>query len=1124
MRSIASLVRRLLPIVAFGALFLSGPGARAQCLDFATEFDSAHKGLSYVERLAVLDLGSGPELYATGGFTSVGGTPTSVVRWNGTSWSALGGALTGQRSALVVFDDGSGPALYMGGSFSSVGGQSAQNLARWNGTSWVPVSSGTNNKIHDLVVFDDGNGPALYAAGHFTQAGGQTVNHVARFNGSTWSPLDAGMTGDVYDLCVHDDGNGAALYACGAFGFASGAPGGNIARWDGSLWHMVGTGLSGSNSSVNAMVSYAGLLLAGGFFSVSGGMQIQNVAVWDGTAWFSSGGGVPISVVSMAIHDEGNGPQLFVAGGYVGNSLARLDASGWTTLSSANPPSNSKCQSMVSFDYGGAPGLWLGGDFTALGGTPSAAVGVWGIPCYAPIFTAQPANATAVYPDPVVLSCSAVGTAPLTYQWYHGSTPLVNSSALEGAQAPTLRLLTWDFSYSGTYTCVATNPLGSTTSQAVEVTIPAGGQSGVPIQVNTLFAAPMPFGSSGDVLTAAGAIALAPSGEVGFVGTINGTVGGPGGNGAVGFLRNGACTLIAKGGDPAPGTGAGVSFSSDFGYVGIADGAKLVFSGGLAGPGMWGVQGLWYADALGLDLVVLRGDTLPGTPAGTKLYSPPRGYVTDAGQVVFLGYVEGPSAWANGIWSWERGVGFTPVAIEGQSALGGPATWTGIAGPLIVKGGGELYFFATLSDGSASIIGGTPGALARIATVGDSVPGVSPTTTIQSFLGLHVANDVGDVLFNCVLDNGSGGLRRAIVRTGTGGPQALAIQGDPAPVGFDPTATYANDLRPAAINNAGHAAFVAAYFASCPQSPCSSLGVFLDNGTVQPVLLNNRHDTTLPPPYEVTDFERVALNEFDCVAIQGYVSLGNSRGVWGWTATTGIFPLTIPGSQVEIHPGDFGTTKLAWLPEPPLQLMHSAGYVSDGTFAFQTTLWNYRTCIFTADFLSINALFHAPGTTLCAGDGSLSTPCPCANTGLPGRGCQNSIGTGGAMLSSTGVASLKNDSLVVASSSELPNALSVLMQGTGTLSSPAVFGDGVRCVGPQFKRIIVKHAVFGTLTYPESGELSISVRSVALNATIAPGTYRYYQVFYRDPNPGYCPIPTGNTFNVSSGQRVLWYP
>jgi hypothetical protein len=166
----------------------------------------------------VYDDGSGAALYAGGTFTSAGGVAASrVARWNGVSWSALGGGMSQPVLALVAFDDGSGPKLYAGGSFTSAGGLTANRIARWDGSSWSPLGSGMNDSVLALSTHDDGSGPALYAAGYFTTAGGVAANHIATWNGSTWTALGSGVNGNVNALTVHDDGSGPALIAGGTF-------------------------------------------------------------------------------------------------------------------------------------------------------------------------------------------------------------------------------------------------------------------------------------------------------------------------------------------------------------------------------------------------------------------------------------------------------------------------------------------------------------------------------------------------------------------------------------------------------------------------------------------------------------------------------------------------------------------------------------------------------------------------------------------------------------------------------------------------------------------------------------------------------------------------------------------
>jgi hypothetical protein len=36
------------------------------------------------------------------------------------------------------------------------------------------------------------------------------------------------------------------------------------------------------------------------------------------------------------------------------------------------------------------------------------------------------------------------------------------------------------------------------------------------------------------------------------------------------------------------------------------------------------------------------------------------------------------------------------------------------------------------------------------------------------------------------------------------------------------------------------------------------------------------------------------------------------------------------------------------------------------------------------------------------------------------------------------------------------------------------------------------------------------------------GATRTYQVYYRDPQAAFCARPTGSSWNVSSGLRVVW--
>jgi len=150
--------------------------------------------------------------------------------------------------------------------------------------------------------------------------------------------------------------------------------------------------------------------------------------------------------------------------------------------------------------------------------------------------------------------------------------------------------------------------------------------------------------------------------------------------------------------------------------------------------------------------------------------------------------------------------------------------------------------------------------------------------------------------------------------------------------------------------------------------------------------------------------------------------------------------------------------------------------------------------------------------------------CPCANAPPgPGRGCDNSASTGGASLSASGAAYLSLDSLVFQTSGEKPTATSVLLQGTTSLSSGAVYGQGVRCLGGALKRLFTKTASGGSITAPEFGfgDPTVSSRSAAKGDAIQAGESRWYLVFYRDPIVlGGCSATS--TFNATQTGRVIW--
>lgn len=238
-----------------------------------------------VRSLVVFNDGSGPVLVAGGYFSSAGGVPAaSIAKWDGTAWSPLGSGVLGIVQSMTVLVDGSGPALMAGGLFVQAGGTpGTAYAARWDGESWSSLGGGMNNPIYSLLSFDDGTGPAVYAGGAFTLAGGVPANRIAKWDGNAWSPLASGMNSTVRSLAVFDEGSGAgpAIYAAGFFTSAGGGDANRIARWVDGSWEALGAGLDGTVTTLSVLETADERgLVAGGYFSSAGGEAAARLAAW----------------------------------------------------------------------------------------------------------------------------------------------------------------------------------------------------------------------------------------------------------------------------------------------------------------------------------------------------------------------------------------------------------------------------------------------------------------------------------------------------------------------------------------------------------------------------------------------------------------------------------------------------------------------------------------------------------------------------------------------------------------------------------------------------------------------------------------------------------------------------
>jgi hypothetical protein len=270
----------------------------------------------------------GSDLYVGGDFLSAGGTVVNnIARWNGSSWSALGGGITGTRHVVEAMAV-NGTDLYVGGWFSTAGGITVNNVARWNGSQWAALDNGTNGEVFALGYSNS----RLYVGGSFGLVGSTQIQAagIAQWNGSQWSSVGGSLQSlytDVYALAV----SGNDLYIGGNFLNAGGVQTDYIAHWNGSQWAAVGGGVS---STVTALALDGANLYAGGGFSVAGSTGVHGIAKWNGTTWSALGNGVSGTVRALTAFG-GNvyaGGSFTIAGTSGATNIARWNGSSWAGL------------------------------------------------------------------------------------------------------------------------------------------------------------------------------------------------------------------------------------------------------------------------------------------------------------------------------------------------------------------------------------------------------------------------------------------------------------------------------------------------------------------------------------------------------------------------------------------------------------------------------------------------------------------------------------------------------------------------------------------------------------------------------------------------------------------------
>jgi hypothetical protein len=260
------------------------------------------------------------QLYAGGGFNTVGSAANSltawgVAKWNGSTWSNLANGIRGAGDAVYALAVYQGE-LYAGGFFDTLTSLNVgRGIEKWNGSAWVPLGGVVGNgvagapgfRVRAMIVFNS----KLYVGGTFTTAGGITVNNIATWDGTSWSAVGVGTNNDVNAFTIHN-GN---LYVGGAFTVATAVSVNHLAKITGNTFNAVGNGVDGV---VYGLGSYQNNLFVTGNFMTSGGSVVttQNISRWDGVAWHALTPSIP------GIDGEGYCLTTFSGDLYIGGFFA----------------------------------------------------------------------------------------------------------------------------------------------------------------------------------------------------------------------------------------------------------------------------------------------------------------------------------------------------------------------------------------------------------------------------------------------------------------------------------------------------------------------------------------------------------------------------------------------------------------------------------------------------------------------------------------------------------------------------------------------------------------------------------------------------------------------------------
>ncbi len=393
-----------------------------------------------------------------GYFSALGGQPrTNIARLNpdGSLDAAFNPGADYVVNSLIVQTNGQ---ILVGGSFSSLAGQPRYCIGRLNsnGTLDAGFDSQPNSSVYCLMIQPDNK---VLVGGYFTSWAEQPRRHLARLNpdGSLDDSFNPGTDAPVHTLALQANGR---ILVGGAFTNLAGQACNRVGRLESNGARDPGFAADANGDVYGLTIQPDGRILVGGNFTTLGGLNrarigrpenneaVSDDLTFDGSTLTWSRTGACPEVCWTSYEASTNGEA------WVDLGAGMRTPNGWQ-VSGLVVPSHATIRA-----HGSLPGGYVGGSswFVEAGLGP-------------PVIIAQPRGRTNLATTATAFLVEAVGSGPLTYQWYKDDMPLDDGSKLSGTHTPRLAVSNVFGADAGLYSAVITNSMGAVTSSVAMLSV-----------------------------------------------------------------------------------------------------------------------------------------------------------------------------------------------------------------------------------------------------------------------------------------------------------------------------------------------------------------------------------------------------------------------------------------------------------------------------------------------------------------------------------------------------------------------------------------------------------------------------------------------------------------------------